>query len=49
MNIANPRQHGKELTSECLGDYRILADIKEDEIVIEVLTIGYRRAIYFIL
>jgi len=20
MNIANPRQHGKELTSECLGD-----------------------------
>ena len=53
MNTANPRQHGKGLTANRsgewryrVGNYRILAHIKEDEIVIEVFAVGHRREIY---
>ena len=49
----NPRQHGKGLTSNRsgqwryrVGDYRILAEIQEDNIVILILEIGHRRNIY---
>ncbi|CCF25259.1 type II toxin-antitoxin system RelE/ParE family toxin [Leuconostoc citreum] len=49
----NPRAHGKGLTANHsgewryrVGDYRILANIKDDEIIIEVFTIGHRRDIY---
>ncbi|WP_314043222.1 type II toxin-antitoxin system RelE/ParE family toxin [Streptococcus cristatus] len=53
VNTANPRQHGKGLTANRsgewryrVGNYRILAHIKEDEIVIEVFAVGHRREIY---
>lgn len=49
----NPRQHGKGLTANrCgqwryrIGDYRILAEIQEEKIVILILEIGHRREIY---
>ena len=49
----NPRQHGKGLTSNRsgqwryrIGDYRLIADIQEDRIVILILEIGHRRDIY---
>ena len=49
----DPRQFGKGLSENRkgqwryrLGDYRILAEINEDEIVILILTLGHRREIY---
>lgn len=49
----NPRQQGKGLTANRsgewryrVGNYRILAHILEEEIVIEVFAIGHRRDIY---
>lgn len=49
----DPRLHGKGLTANRsgewryrVGDYRILANILDDEIVIEVFAIGHRRGIY---
>lgn len=49
----NPRQHGKSLTANHsdewryrVGNYRILANILDDEIVIEVFSVGHRRDIY---
>ncbi|MGV3322100.1 type II toxin-antitoxin system RelE family toxin [Streptococcus hyovaginalis] len=49
----NPRLHGKGLTANHsgewryrVGSYRILANIYDDEIVIEIFTIGHRRDIY---
>lgn len=49
----DPRRHGKGLTANHsgewryrVGDYRILANILDDEIVIEVFAIGHRRDIY---
>lgn len=49
----DPRQHGKCLTANRsgqwryrVGDYRIIADIQDDKIVILILTIGHRREIY---
>lgn len=49
----NPRQHGKGLTSNRsgqwryrIGDYRVIAEIQEHEIVILVLNVGHRREIY---
>ncbi len=49
----NPRQHGKGLTSNRsgqwryrVGDYRILAEIQEEKVVILVLEIGHRRDVY---
>ena len=53
VDCENPRQHGKGLTANRsgewryrVGDYRILADIQDDKIVILVLTVGHRREIY---
>lgn len=50
---ADPRQHGKGLTANRsgqwryrVGDYRLIADIQDDRIVILVLSIGHRREIY---
>ncbi|MBG9366666.1 type II toxin-antitoxin system RelE/ParE family toxin [Streptococcus sp. NLN64] len=55
-NIAhtdNPRLHGKGLTANHsvewryrVGNYRILAQIYDDEVVIEIFSIGHRRDIY---
>lgn len=49
----NPRIHGKPLVANKsvqwryrIGDYRILAEINDDEVVILVINIGHRRDIY---
>lgn len=49
----DPRQHGKGLTANRsgewryrVGDYRILAEIQDEKIVILILEIGHRREIY---
>lgn len=49
----NPRQHGKSLVGDKsgqwryrVGDYRLLAEIRDNEIVILILTVGHRREIY---
>lgn len=53
VNCDNPRHTGKGLTSNRsgqwryrIGDYRILAEIQEEKIVILLLTIGHRRDVY---
>lgn len=53
VNCENPRLHGKDLTANRsghwryrVGDYRILADIQDERIVILVLEIGHKREIY---
>ena len=49
----NPRAHGKGLTANKsgqwryrIGDYRLLAEIQEDRIVILILHIGHRSEVY---
>ena len=49
----NPRQHGKGLTSNRsgqwryrVGDYRLIADIQDDKVIILILEIGHRRDVY---
>ena len=53
IGCEDPRAHGKGLTSNRsgqwryrVGDYRILADIQDERIVILVLEVGHRREIY---
>ncbi|EAT2223370.1 type II toxin-antitoxin system RelE/ParE family toxin [Salmonella enterica] len=48
-----PRQSGKPLKGELgefwryrVGDYRILCEIRDGELVILAATIGYRREVY---
>lgn len=50
---ANPRQHGKALTANRsgqwryrVGDYRLIAEIEDDKIIILILAVGHRREIY---
>ena len=50
---SNPRQHGKGLLGDKvgqwryrIGDYRLICEIQDEEIVILVLEIGHRREIY---
>lgn len=49
----NPRVHGRGLTANHsgkwryrIGDYRLIADIQDDQILILILNIGHRREIY---
>ena len=49
----NPRLYGKGLTANRsgqwryrVGDYRLLAEIEDDKIIILILSIGHRREIY---
>ncbi len=49
----NPRLHGKGLVGDKsgewryrIGEYRIICEIQEKEIVVLVLEIGHRREIY---
>lgn len=53
VNCKNPRQHGKALVANHagkwryrIGDYRVIADIQDDKVVILVLNVGHRREIY---
>ncbi len=52
-NCEDPRRHGKALTANLsgqwryrVGNYRILAQIDDNEITILVLEIGHKRDIY---
>ena len=49
----NPRIHGKGLTADKsgqwryrVGDYRIIAQIRDEKVTILVVNIGHRREIY---
>lgn len=49
----DPRFHGKALVADKkgqwryrVGDYRILAEIEDDKIIILILNIGHRREVY---
>jgi len=49
----NPRQKGKGLTANRsgqwryrIGDYRLLADIQDDKIIILILSVGHRSEVY---
>ena len=49
----NPRRHGKGLAANRsgqwryrVGDYRLIAEIKDETVVILVLTVGHRREVY---
>ena len=49
----DPRAHGKPLTANRVGqwryrvgDYRIIAKIIDDKLIILVITIGHRRDVY---
>ena len=50
---SDPRVHGKALTGNLaglwryrVGDYRLIAEIKDDRLVILMLEIGHRSQIY---
>ncbi len=52
-NCENPRLHGKSLVENKagqwryrIGDYRLICEIQDSEIVILILEIGHRREIY---
>ena len=53
MGCENPRLHGKGLTANKsgqwryrVGDYRILAEIREGELVLVLVEVGHRSRIY---
>ena len=53
VDCENPRVHGKGLVGDKsgqwryrVGDYRIICEIEDEEIVILVLEVGHRREIY---
>ena len=53
VDCTDPRQHGKGLTSNRkgqwryrIGDYRLICEIHDNELVILALTVGHRRAVY---
>lgn len=53
QNCENPRQHGKGLTANRsgqwmyrVGDYRLVADIQDDRVIILMLNIGHRKYVY---
>lgn len=53
MGCENPHLHGKGLTANKsgqwryrVGDYRILAEIRDNELVLVLIEAGHRRRIY---
>lgn len=49
----DPRRHGKGLTANRsgqwryrIGDYRLICQIEDNELVILALTVGHRREVY---
>jgi mRNA interferase RelE/StbE len=50
----NPRQHGAALQGETLGnywkyrvgDYRLIADIRDQKLIVLIVSIGHRSAVY---
>ena len=53
VGTEDPRQHGKGLTANRsgqwryrVGNYRILAEIQEEKLIILVVEVGHRKNIY---
>ncbi len=53
QDCENPRLYGKGLTANRsgqwryrVGDYRLLADIQDEKVIILIIEIGHRREIY---
>lgn len=53
VGCENPRLHGKGLTANRsdqwryrVGDYRILADIRDEEVILVLIDVGHRSKIY---
>ena len=53
VDCKDPRLHGKSLTGDMkglwryrIGDYRMICEIRDDELVILAITIGHRRKVY---
>lgn len=53
VGCENPRQHGKGLTANRsgqwryrIGDYRLICEIKDNELVILALSVGHRKEVY---
>ena len=53
IDCTNPRQHGRGLTANRsgqwryrIGDYRLICEIQDNELVILALTIGHRSEVY---
>lgn len=53
VDCKDPRIHGKSLTANRsgqwryrIGDYRIIARIQDDKVLILILEVGHRREIY---
>lgn len=53
VQAQNPRQHGKELTTNCsgqwrnrIGEYRILAEIEDNKLSLILIDVKHRRDIY---
>jgi mRNA interferase RelE/StbE len=53
LGCDNPRVHGKPLAANKtgywryrIGNYRIIADIQDDKVLIVLIEIGHRREIY---
>ena len=51
--VDNPRKHGKALTGEYkdlwryrVGNYRIICDVRDRELIILALAVGHRKDIY---
>lgn len=51
--LADPRSRGKALTGDKrglwryrVGDYRVICDIQDENLLILALTIGHRREVY---
>ena len=53
VDCEDPRRYGKGLVANRsgewryrIGDYRILADVQDDKLVILIITVGHRREVY---
>lgn len=53
IDCSDPRQHGKALTENRrgqwryrIGDYRLIAVIEDERLVILALSVGHRREVY---
>lgn len=52
-NTTNPRQYGKALSGNLssiwryrIGDYRLICEIKDKELIILALDVGHRKEVY---
>jgi mRNA interferase RelE/StbE len=53
IGCEDPRAHGKALVGDKsgkwryrIGDYRLICEIRDDELIILALTVGHRKNIY---